>query len=93
MKIRFAGDEPIEIEVEPGVSLAAAASNAGVGHEYACRGHGRCGACIVTIEDGIEKLSPPDEAESRVLRILKAAPDQRLACQAKTSSEYKNNAP
>ena len=83
MKIRFTDDEPIEIEVEPGISLAAAAERAGVDHERACRGHGRCGECIVTIEDGIENLNPPDEAESRVLRILKAAPDQRLACQAR----------
>ena len=83
MKIRFTDGEPVEIEVGPGISLAVAAESAGFEHERACRGHGRCGACIVTIEDGIENLNPPDEAESRVLRILKAAPNQRLACQAR----------
>jgi ferredoxin len=31
----------------------------------------------------MENLSAPDERESRLLRILKADPSQRLACQAK----------
>ena len=83
MKIRFTDDELVEIEVEPDISLSAAANNANAVHTCACRGHGRCGTCIVTIEDGIENLTPISEAESRVLRILKAAPNQRLACQAR----------
>ncbi|MDR2697254.1 MAG: (2Fe-2S)-binding protein [Holophagales bacterium] len=78
MKIRFADNEPVE--VEPGVSLAAAADIAGAEYTHTCRGHGRCGMCIATIENGIENLTPPNEAEARVLRILNTAPNQRLAC-------------
>jgi ferredoxin len=40
---------------------------------------------MVEIESGMENLTPPDEAESRALRILKADPSHRLACQAKAS--------
>jgi adenylate cyclase len=80
MKIRFASNEPVE--VESGVSLAAAADRSGTDYTHTCRCHGRCGMCIATIENGIENLTPPDEAEARVLRILNAAPNQRLACRA-----------
>jgi len=78
MKIRFADAEALE--VEPGISLAAAADRAGTNYSHICRGHGRCGLCIATIGNGIENLTPPNEAEARVLRILNATPNQRLAC-------------
>jgi ferredoxin len=42
---------------------------------------------MVEIESGMENLMPPDEAESRALRILKAGPAHRLACQAKASGD------
>jgi adenylate cyclase len=85
MKIRFADNEPVE--VEHGISLAAAANSSGTEYTHVCRGHGRCGMCIVTIENGNENLTPPDETETRVLRILNAAPNQRLACRTYASGD------
>ncbi|MDR1841308.1 MAG: (2Fe-2S)-binding protein [Holophagales bacterium] len=82
MKICFTGNAPIDVEVEPGSSIAAAARAASIEQKYPCRGYGRCGTCIVNIESGAENLSQPNESESRVLRILKANSGQRLACQA-----------
>nr|AGS53636.1 hypothetical protein [uncultured bacterium contig00074] len=88
MKIIFTGEKPLCAEMKAGASLAEAARSASldsepIGSKHSCRGHGRCGACLVAIEAGMENLSAPDERESRLLRILKAKPSQRLACQAK----------
>jgi adenylate cyclase len=86
MRVRFPGGDAIEIEVGRGESVAGAAGRAGdaggVVHGP-CRGHGRCGMCVVAIAGGADGVSAADEAEARVLRILQAAPDQRLACQAR----------
>ncbi|KKD35036.1 MAG: 2Fe-2S iron-sulfur cluster-binding protein [Limnoraphis robusta] len=44
-----------------------------------CGGFGQCGTCIVEVVEGMENLSPPTDAEKR---ILKKKPDTyRLACQ------------
>jgi len=87
MKISFSGGAPIDVEVETGISIAAAAKATAIEQAFPCRGHGRCGTCIVNIESGAENLNPPDEAESRVLRILKASQGQRLACQARAHGD------
>ena len=83
MKVYFLGDAPFCTEVEAGTPLAAALGGRHLVSGHTCRGHGRCGTCLVSIEAGMENLTPVCEAESRVLRIIKAKPDQRLACQAK----------
>ncbi|MBK8725723.1 MAG: (2Fe-2S)-binding protein [Holophagaceae bacterium] len=72
------GEAPLEREL----SLLAAATKAGVDLTHRCGGHARCGTCVVTIESGADKVSEPLLAERRILQILKAAPEQRLACQA-----------
>jgi adenylate cyclase len=83
MKLCFPDGTSAEIEAEPGTSLSTAAAKAGIRPKNpTCLGHGRCGVCLVGVADGFESLSPPSEAESRVLRILGATPSQRLACQA-----------
>ncbi len=64
------------------VALLAASRTAGVELTHRCGGHARCGTCLVTITEGQEHLSEPGASEQRVLKILKAQPDQRLACQA-----------
>jgi adenylate cyclase len=89
MKISLWGGKTFEIEVEPGAALAEHLANEFGGQKHTCRGHGRCGSCIALIESGLEDLQPPSQAESRILRILKAKPDQRLACQVRASSDAK----
>lgn len=54
---------------------------------HSCGGHARCGTCRVTIEEGAEHLSEAGPAEARVLKILRAAPEERLACQARARGE------
>ncbi|HJV89347.1 MAG TPA: 2Fe-2S iron-sulfur cluster-binding protein [Holophagaceae bacterium] len=71
-----------EAQCEREVALLAASTTAGVELNHRCGGHARCGTCVVTVLSGAEHLSEPLGSEKRILTILKAAPDQRLACQA-----------
>lgn len=43
-----------------------------------CGGDRVCGRCVVRVVDGA--LPPPDAGEERVLRRVRAEPDERLAC-------------
>lgn len=80
--VTFEGKNPGRAECEQETALLAASTKAGVPLPHRCGGHARCGTCLVTISDGAEHLSERGVAETRVLGILKAQPDQRLACQA-----------
>jgi ferredoxin len=71
-----------EAELEREISLLAAATKAGVDLTHRCGGHARCGTCLVTLVEGALRVSEPLNAERRILQILKASPEQRLACQA-----------
>ena len=44
-----------------------------------CGGYGQCGTCAVEVVEGMEYLSPPTEAENRLLK--KKPANFRLACQ------------
>jgi ferredoxin len=81
-KVTFKGRVAIEINLEKELSLLSAASKGEVTLTHRCGGHARCGTCVVTVEHGMEQLSEVGTAESRILKILKARKDQRLACQA-----------
>lgn len=80
--IRFDGKTPGTAECEQEIALLAASTKAAVPLPHRCGGHARCGTCLVTITEGSEHLSEKGAIESRVLGILKAQPEQRLACQA-----------
>lgn len=86
-KVTFKGKVTAEIDLERESSLLAAAAKGGVALTHRCGGHARCGTCLVTVEEGQDQLSDAGTIESRVLRILKARPDQRLACQAQVQGD------
>ena len=81
-KVTFKGKITTEIDLERELSLLAAATKGEVPLTHRCGGHARCGTCLVTVEDGQEQLSPRGINETRILKILKARQNQRLACQA-----------
>jgi ferredoxin len=81
-KVTFKGKITAEIDLERELSLLTAATKEGVPLTHRCGGHARCGTCLVTVEQGQDQLSGMGAAESRVLNILRAGQDQRLACQA-----------
>ena len=81
-KVQFKGKQTGEADLEREASILSAAARGEVDLTHRCGGHARCGTCRVTVEEGAAHLTPVGAAEARVLKVLKAAPDQRLACQA-----------
>ena len=81
-KVEFKGKLIGEITLDREASILAAAAKGELGLTHRCGGHARCGTCVITVEEGAAHLTPMGEAEARVLKVLKAGPDQRLGCQA-----------
>ncbi len=79
--IQFEGRTPGTAECDRETALLAASAKASVPLPHRCGGLARCGTCLVTGQAGAEHRSEMGAAETRVLRALKAAPNQRLACQ------------
>lgn len=80
--ISFDGKTRGEVPLEQELNLLGAAAKGSLALNHRCGGHARCGTCLVTVVAGMDQLSPVGAAEARILRILKAREDQRLACQA-----------
>ena len=70
-----------------GTTILEASRSASIPHAAVCGGRGRCSTCRVRIGSGRERLPPPDEAEARVLARVGAAPDVRLACQTRPTTD------
>ena len=79
--IRFDGKISGVAECDRETALLAASTQAAIPLNHRCGGHARCGTCLVTIVEGADHLTEQGAAETRVLKALKANPDQRLACQ------------
>jgi adenylate cyclase len=81
VRIAYPGDRVVAVPA--GFSILEASRRAGIPHASVCGGRGRCSTCRVRVIGGAEALPPPREAERRVLVRVGAAPDVRLACQAR----------
>jgi len=81
-KVTLKGRQTVEVDLERELSILAAATKGEQPLTHTCGGHARCGTCLVTVEEGAEHLSPIGATEARILKVLKAKPDQRLGCQA-----------
>jgi ferredoxin len=78
-KITFKKDN-IVAEAAPGTHLMNICDEKGVNVQFSCRA-GSCVSCLITIESGMENLSPPGEVEKMTLEAFGCQPNQRLACQ------------
>ena len=65
----------------PGPTLLEISRAHRVPHLSICGGKARCSTCRVRVLEGEAGLTPPAEAEMRLLRRIGADPDVRLACQ------------
>ncbi|MBM1690187.1 adenylate/guanylate cyclase domain-containing protein [Sulfitobacter geojensis] len=72
-----------QINAPRGLTLLEMSRLRGIPHAALCGGRGRCTTCRVVIEEGLELLHPPSEAEARSLAAVGAEPNTRLACQIK----------
>jgi adenylate cyclase len=75
------------IAAHAGSSILEAVRDAGIPHASVCGGRARCTTCRVRIAQGLEALEPPGELEADALRRISAAPNVRLACQVRPSTE------
>jgi adenylate cyclase len=79
--VRIAYPDGRAIEVVAGTSILEASRLARIPHASVCGGRGRCSTCRVRVRAELHALAPPEEAEARVLRRIRATPNVRLACQ------------
>ncbi|WP_299556006.1 adenylate/guanylate cyclase domain-containing protein [uncultured Tateyamaria sp.] len=61
----------------------------GVTHTALCGGRGRCTTCRIIVEEGLEDLPAPSDAEQRSLAAVNAPPNARLACQVRPTSSVR----
>ena len=82
--LRLSPDGP-SVPLAPGERVLDTLDEAwsGVGLPTACRA-GNCGACLVAVISGGERLEPPAPHERQTLRAVAAAADQRLGCQLRS---------
>ncbi len=78
----------IELEVNEGETLFAAAWRAGYYWPTSCNGGGTCLICWTRVEEGAERLSPPGEWEAKQIEYLRTIVNHqdmpiRLACQTR----------
>ncbi|MEW9309534.1 2Fe-2S iron-sulfur cluster-binding protein [Labrys neptuniae] len=71
----------------PGLSLLEVSLASGVPHAHVCGGRGRCGTCVVAVDEGAANLSPIGVDERATLARIHAGASQRLACQARLLGE------
>ncbi|MCX7558870.1 adenylate/guanylate cyclase domain-containing protein [Sulfitobacter sp. F26204] len=76
----------LQINAPCGLTLLEMSRLRGIPHASLCGGRGRCTTCRVVIEDGLEALPPPSEAEASSLAAVGAEPNTRLACQIKPTA-------
>jgi ferredoxin len=73
----------LAINVKPGKTIQDIVEASGSALPFGCR-DGECGTCVVTIESGMEFLSPVTDKEVAVLKTVgEQSPKARLACQMK----------
>ncbi len=73
---------------EKGMSILDVSRRHAIPHASLCGGRGRCSTCRVRVGDGLDSLPPVSEAEQKVLKRVRAAPNVRLACQTKPSGNH-----
>ena len=75
------------VAVPVGFTILDASRTADIPHASVCGGRGRGSTCRVRVVRGLGQLPPASEAERRVLALVGAAPDVRLACQTRPAHD------
>ncbi|MEL7133516.1 MAG: adenylate/guanylate cyclase domain-containing protein [Pseudomonadota bacterium] len=61
----------------------------GIAHTALCGGRGRCTTCRVIVEEGLDDLPAPSDAEAKSLAAVNAPPNARLACQVRPTNSVR----
>lgn len=79
-------DEKI-IEINDDQTILEASLKAGIPHYHECGGNAKCSTCRVLILEGEENLTPRNEKELKLKKIVGFGDEIRLACQTKVTGE------
>lgn len=82
-RLEVSYDGGLRAQGRAGLSILEMSRLSDVPHASVCSGRGRCGTCRVRVAAGADRLSPAEDSERATLRRVGAAPDERLACQAR----------
>lgn len=75
------------VTIPKGFSVLEGSRMAGIPHQSACGGRGRCSTCRIRVVHGFETQPPATAQEITTLKRIKAGPDIRLACQLRPSDD------
>jgi adenylate cyclase len=78
-EIEFLGEKTIGIKKNQ--TILDAALEAGLPHFHACGGNAECSTCRILVVEGLEGLTPVNEAEASLRSNVPFPPKIRLACQ------------
>ncbi len=76
----------IILQADEGRTVMEVLAGSGIAMRSDCGREGRCGKCLVSVHPG-DNLSPPMEAEIRLLDKRNDLPGTRLACQARIQGD------
>lgn len=71
----------------PGHTLLEISQASGIPHMSVCGGRARCSTCRTVILAGNDHLTPPTDAEIKLLKKFDAGEEIRLACQCRVSGD------
>ena len=79
-----------KVDADNNARLQDVCENNGIGLPFACK-DGQCATCLITVEEGMENLTPKTDAEKETLPAAGATEKQRLACQCSLKGNVKLN--
>ena len=85
--VRISYPGGLEAVVPNGFTVLEASRQIGAPHAAACGARGRCTTCRVSIQKGLDKLTPPGAEERTILKQIAAPPNVRLACQLRPTAD------
>ena len=84
-KVEITTDD-LTLDVKDGYALIDMCEDHDTSILFGCR-DGACGACMVKVLKGADKLSPMKDDEKDFLETMAAEEDERLACQCKVHGD------
>ncbi len=77
------------LEIKSKTTILKATLKAGIAHQHACGGRGKCTTCRVRILEGLENCKPRTPRENRIASLMHFSENTRLACQTIVTDDVK----
>jgi ferredoxin len=86
-KVEITTDK-LSLDVKEGYALIDMCEEHDTSILFGCR-DGACGACMIRVLEGADKISPMQDDERDFLETMAAHPNERLACQCRIYGNVK----